>query len=111
MKYLIIILTLILISCTPYNVQYTMYKPANETMGWKIECKYQNYNYYLSINDSTLLQGAFDYENNFEAKGTYKGHKIQLFGYRGTISVGESWTAVTEIRLIVDESEVTKFVF
>ena len=88
-----------------------MYKPLNETAGWKIECKYQNYNYYLSIDDSTLLQGAFDYENNFEAKGTYKDHKIQIFGYRGTISVGESSSTVEQIRVIVDESEVTKFVF
>jgi len=88
-----------------------MYKPLNETNGWKIVCKYSHWKYYISIDDSTVLEGEFDYENNFDVGCNYKGHKLQLFGYRGTISLGESGTTVVELRLIVDESEVTKFVF
>lgn len=111
MKYLIITICILILSCSYYNVQYTMYKPPYETKGWKIECKYHNWNYYLCIDDSTLLKGAFHYKNNFDVEGTYKGHKIQLFGYRRTISLGESSTTWEEIRVIIDESEVTKFVF
>ncbi|MFH1050184.1 MAG: hypothetical protein V1779_04545 [bacterium] len=112
MKYLIMLLSVLVISCTVS--QFTMYKPSNNAKGWKIECQKDAHgNYNLLIDDITVLSGDFPlFKNNFELGTLYDGHKIQLFGFRrGVPGSGDDWIYEVQIRFIVDESEVTKFVF
>lgn len=112
MKYLVAIIAMILVSCSVS--QYTMYRPYDETRGWNIECKKSVGNGFdLLIDGNKVLTGGFTFfKQNFESAVLYKGHKLQMFGFRRSIpGPSESWTDEVHIRLIIDESEVTNFVF
>jgi len=112
MKYLAVIIAMFFVSCSVS--QYTMYRPADETRGWNIECKKDvGNNFDLYVDNTEVLLGEFPlFKNNFESAVIYKGHKLQMFGFRRSLpGPGDNWTEEVHIRLIVDESEVTNFVF
>ena len=111
MKYLAAIIAIFLVSCSVS--QYTMYRPAEETKGWTIECKKHFDSYYLYVDGESVLTSSFGiFRSNFESAVIYKGHKLQMFGFRRSVpGHNDIWTDEVHVRLIVDESEVTNFVF
>jgi len=111
MKYLIGFIAIVLLACS--STQYTVFKPTNETTGWKIECEQSMGHYTLRVDGMNVLSGEFDlFENNFESEKMHKGHKIQMLGHQRTVSTSETTTMTfVQIRVIIDDSEATKFDF
>jgi hypothetical protein len=112
MKKIIGLIAILLVSCS--SIQYTVFKPQNETDGWKIECEQTFGKYILKVDSDPILIGKFTlFDNNFETGKVYKGHKIQMIGHQRTVSTSSSSDYITlvQIRVIVDDSEITKFDF
>ena len=111
MKYSILIFVLMLMSCS--TSQFTMYKPSNETQGWKIEVEKLSNTFTLKIDGVQVIEQSYNFlGSQFEASGSYKGKKVQISGYR-TMSQGFNGVMIThdQVRVIIDDTEVTKFDF
>jgi len=110
MKYLMLFLALLLCSCSVS--QFTVYKPSDETQGWKIEVEKNIDSFNLKIDGVSVAEGSYGFlGHQFEAAGTYKDKKVQMFGYRSFGGNNGSHTSHDQIRIIIEDTEVTVFDF
>lgn len=110
MKKLIPIVALVLLSCT--SSQQTMYRVPGESAAWSIEVKRSPHSFELFINGTSVTKGDYPFwGSDFVADGTYRGKKIRMTGHRISKSSGDESITIDNIRILVDDSEVTYFQF
>jgi hypothetical protein len=106
MKFIPIFLALVLFGCAVS--QFTMYKPSDNETAWKIEVKTTGNTYTLIVDGRSVVEGSFSFlGKDFQASGEFKGKNLKMFGYRRYI---ES-VAHDQIRVLINDAEVTKFDF
>ena len=116
-KLIIIAFVIILYACS--SSQFTMYKADNDSSAWKVKVTKKPVvdAFTCTINDSVVVEDSFGlFESNFEKDGTYNGKKVKMSGHKtdnsiiinnGTIIIDCKY----QVRVFIDEQEVTKFDF
>ena len=116
-SFLIVVLAFILVACS--SSQFTLYKATEDGPAWRVSViKKPILNTFVCvINDTEVMDDYFGlFSNNFEKDGTYQGKKIKMAGYRTPFTtIGYDGKVTTDykyqVRVFIDDKEVTKFDF
>ncbi len=113
-----IVLMLTVIGCT--SSQMSMYKPSENSPGWRIDVEKKagiTDEFICKINDSAVVSSSFPLiGDNFEKQGTYRGKKVVMSGYRTSTTTTDSNGNMKsddkyQIRVFIDDKLVDKFDF
>lgn len=113
------VLALIVCSCS--SSQMSMYKPSDNSPGWRVDVTKKaalpTDEFICKINDSTVMSATFPMiGDSFEKQGTYRGKKVVMSGYRTSTDTRDANGNVTssdkyQIRVFIDDKLVDKFDF
>ena len=116
-RFIIIVFAFIIVACS--SSQFTLYKATEDGPAWRVSVikKPVMNTFVCTINDSVVVEDNFGlFSDNFEKDGLYQGKKIKMSGYR-TQAARTGYDGKTtyddryQVRVFIDEKEVTKFDF